>query len=122
MYQTRASIEQSSAERLDMILKVVEQLGKSSSKAGRGVFLWLLRDNQLRMRRAPKEELERLAPEQVRAVQRSFAEYDCVPLPRPGSDDMLSKLDQHNFADLQQEFQEEFIFLERRVMDLLRDP
>merc|ERR1719238_2177584 len=62
MYQSRGSIEQSHGERLDMILRVAEQLSSATAQGDQAekpgtTFLWLLRDNQLRMRRAPREEL-----------------------------------------------------------------
>lgn len=123
MYQTKGSIEQSSAERLDMILKVVEQLGKAGAKGRAGSFIWLLRDHQLRMKRSPKEELiEKLDPAQVRSLKRNFESYDCVPLPRPASDEVLRKMDEHCFQDLSTEFREEFVVLERQLFDALAEP
>eukprot|EP00927_Polykrikos_kofoidii_P027104 TRINITY_DN23973_c0_g1_i2.p1 TRINITY_DN23973_c0_g1~~TRINITY_DN23973_c0_g1_i2.p1 ORF type:complete len:1068 (-),score=187.94 TRINITY_DN23973_c0_g1_i2:124-3327(-) len=138
MYQTRGSIEHSSAERLDMILKVAEQLGKAGrdsvdadGNAGKGTgvdlakcfFIWLLRDHQLQMKRSPKDELtEKLDPAQVRTLRRGFVDYDCVPLPRPASDDVLKQLDKHTFQDLSQEFREEFVVFERQLLDMLGKP
>lgn len=128
MYQTKGSIEKSAVERLDMILKVAEQLGKAdSSDTSRqrlgNSFLWLLRDHQLQMRRSPREELlEKLDPVQVRALKHHFVDYDCVPLPRPASDDTMRRLDQHTFQDLDCEFREEYVVFERRLQDLLVAP
>uniref|UniRef100_A0A7S4W4V0 GB1/RHD3-type G domain-containing protein n=1 Tax=Alexandrium monilatum TaxID=311494 RepID=A0A7S4W4V0_9DINO len=125
MYQTKGSIEQSSAERLDMILKVAEQLGKAGGSAGpeSGAFLWLLRDHQLQMKNSPKQELiEKLDPAQVRALSRSFGDFDCVPLPRPASDSVLRQMDQHGWQDLDGDFKEEFVVLERRLLEQLAKP
>lgn len=129
MYQTKGSIEQSSAERLDMILKVAEQLGRAAASDGEaaeamgGAFLWLLRDHQLQMKHSPKQELvEKLDPSQVRALRRTFGDYDCVPLPRPAGDAILRQLDKHSFQELAEEFQEEFVVLERRLLDQLAKP
>eukprot|EP00928_Gymnodinium_smaydae_P033435 TRINITY_DN23955_c0_g2_i2.p1 TRINITY_DN23955_c0_g2~~TRINITY_DN23955_c0_g2_i2.p1 ORF type:complete len:1015 (+),score=152.55 TRINITY_DN23955_c0_g2_i2:96-3140(+) len=130
MYQTKGSIEQSSAERLDMILKVAEQLSSSESdskngatKSGRCAFIWLLRDHQLQMRGTPKEELaEKLESSHLKALRETFVEYDCVPLPRPANDETLKRLDKHGFDDLSADFREEFVVFERRLFDLLSKP
>eukprot|EP00929_Paragymnodinium_shiwhaense_P076723 TRINITY_DN39489_c0_g1_i1.p1 TRINITY_DN39489_c0_g1~~TRINITY_DN39489_c0_g1_i1.p1 ORF type:complete len:1022 (-),score=254.65 TRINITY_DN39489_c0_g1_i1:12-3077(-) len=126
LYQTRGSIEQSSADRLDTILRVADQLGKageSGNDAGRSLFVWLLRDHQLHMQRSPKEELvEKLDPEHIRTLRRSFGDYDCVPLPRPAGDDVLRRMEEHTFQDLAAEFREEFVVLERRLFEALATP
>lgn len=129
MYQTKASIEQSAADRLDMILKVAEQLQKAgkgqdcNEYAARGNFMWLLRDHQLQMKRTPREELvEMLDPAQVRTLKRVFADFDCVPLPRPARDEVLKNLDHHDFQDLSPDFREEFVVLERRLLQILGEP
>lgn len=127
MYQTKGSIEQSAADRLDMILKVAEQLqnaGKGEDgRAARGNFIWLLRDHQLQMKRTPREELmDMLDPVQVRSLKRVFDDFDCVPLPRPAKDDLLKTLDQQSFGDLSPDFREEFVCFERRLLQLLDEP
>merc|ERR1719487_791966 len=101
MYQTKGSIEQSAADRLDMILKVAEQVQKGRGDDGgltRGQFIWLLRDHQLQMKRTPREELmDMLDPAQVRSLKRVFDDFDCVPLPRPAEGEVLKTLDQRDF-------------------------
>lgn len=126
MYQTKGSIEQSSAERLDMILKISEQLGKVSSgdaSNNEGAFLWLLRDHQLQMKSSPKDELNsKLDPAQLDVLRRSFGEYDCVPLPRPASADQLRNLDRHRFEELCPDFREEYVVFERRLFQMVSEP
>eukprot|EP00746_Dinoflagellata_sp_MGD_P140427 gnl/MRDRNA2_/MRDRNA2_73681_c0_seq1.p1 gnl/MRDRNA2_/MRDRNA2_73681_c0~~gnl/MRDRNA2_/MRDRNA2_73681_c0_seq1.p1 ORF type:complete len:1148 (+),score=294.58 gnl/MRDRNA2_/MRDRNA2_73681_c0_seq1:112-3555(+) len=125
MYQSKGSIEQSQADRLDMILRVSEQLDRRGhDERAAGNFIWLLRDHQLQMRRSPKEELlEKLPPQAISTLRRSFYDFDCIPLPRPVQDEaMLSKLDTMEFNDLSSTFREEFIVFERRLMDILQTP
>eukprot|EP00931_Biecheleriopsis_adriatica_P049748 TRINITY_DN28788_c0_g1_i1.p1 TRINITY_DN28788_c0_g1~~TRINITY_DN28788_c0_g1_i1.p1 ORF type:complete len:969 (+),score=194.36 TRINITY_DN28788_c0_g1_i1:51-2957(+) len=132
MYQTKSSIDQSAAERLDMILKVAEHVDRAG-KAGDGnshrlphssrSFIWLLRDHQLQMRRSPKEELfEKLEPVQSRTLKQAFSNFDCVPLPRPGDDEVLRNMDNKKFEDLSADFREEFVVFERRLLELLTQP
>ena len=150
MYQSKGSIDTGSIDRLAMILRVAEQLrgdassgirkrssgdnsdeGKSEwQKSGSTVdtgssFLWLLRDHQLNMKYSPKEEMiEKLDSDALKTVRRCFEDYDCVPLPVPVNGGMseLQNMEQKSLEDLASEFREEFLVLERRILDKLRRP
>eukprot|EP00929_Paragymnodinium_shiwhaense_P071108 TRINITY_DN36125_c0_g1_i1.p1 TRINITY_DN36125_c0_g1~~TRINITY_DN36125_c0_g1_i1.p1 ORF type:complete len:1077 (-),score=344.91 TRINITY_DN36125_c0_g1_i1:211-3441(-) len=136
MYQSRSSIEQSQADRLDMILRVAEQLGRENSSCdaagsaaadaapGKATFLWLLRDHQMRLRGSPKEELlGKLDMSAQRILRRCFRDCDCVPLPRPAKEeDALQRLDTLSYEDLSPEFREEFVVFERHLLQQLAQP
>jgi len=151
MYQSKGSIDTGSIDRLAMILRVAEQLrgeasqgirkrgknadhgdeGKSEwQKSGSNTdtgssFLWLLRDHQLNMKYSPKEEMvEKLDSDALKTVRRCFEEYDCVPLPVPvdGGSKELQDMEKKTLSDLASEFREEFVVLERRILDKLRSP
>lgn len=87
-------------------------------------FLWLLRDHHLQMRSEPREEmLEKMDVSAQRTLRRCFADYDCMPLPRPlDEDDKLRSLDTLKFADLKDSFREEFAILERSLRRRLARP
>ena len=76
------------------------------------------------MRASPKQELhEKLGPSAVKSLEQCFREYDCVPLPRPlASEELLRKIEtaEVTWTTLDPAFREEFVVLERRVLDLLR--
>ena len=151
MYQSKGSIDTGSIDRLAMILRVAEQLrgdastgirkrdrssdnsdeGKSEwqktgSKGDTGSsFLWLLRDHQLNMKYSPKEEMiEKLDSDALKTVRRCFEDYDCVPLPVPvnGGSAELQDMEKKALSDLASEFREEFVVLERCILDKLRQP
>jgi hypothetical protein len=83
--KTKGSIDSNAIDRLGAILKVAEQLGGGADdKTDKPNFMWLIRDHQLAMKRAPKYEMvDKLATAERRALERCFADYDCFPLPRP---------------------------------------
>ena len=88
-------------------------------------FLWLLRDHQLNMKSSPRDEMiEKLDSAALRTVRRCFEDYDCVPLPVPvdGGAKELQGMDKMTLQDLGQDFREEFLVLERRILDRLRRP
>ena len=132
IYQSKGSIDQNAIDQLDVILRVAEQLRgdwSPSTEAQDGkrkdtgnMFLWLLRDHHLTMRSAPKEEmLEKLDSSATRTLRRCFEEYDCFPLPAPLSDAAdLREMDKKSFEDLSGPFKEEFVVLERRLLERLR--
>jgi hypothetical protein len=128
IYQSRGSIEQSQTERLDLLLRIAEQLGRHqpASPGDKAVasFFWLLRDHQLRLRRSPKDELlSKLDGATIDSLRRCFGEYDCALLPRPVTgDDQLGHVDTLTFEQLSSEFREEYIVLERRIFELLSSP
>merc|ERR1719421_2005243 len=125
MYQSKGSIEQTTAERLEIILRIAEQLRPDAQPGdSQAAFFWVLRDHQLQMQHNPKEEmLAKLDAKAARTLTRFFGEYDCVPLPRPAKEESaLQKLDQLEFAELAGDFREEFVVLERRIQDRLRRP
>jgi hypothetical protein len=152
MYQSKGSIDTGSIDRLAMILRVAEQLRgdagiRKRSRGGRkndnsdegksewqktgsnsdtgSSFLWLLRDHQLTMKYSPKEEMiEKLDSDALKTIRRCFDDYDCVPLPVPvnGGSSELQDMEKKNLQDLANEFREEFLVLERRILDKLRQP
>ncbi len=132
IYQSKGSIDQNAIDQLDVILRVAEQLrgdwspsadAQEGKKKDTGnTFMWLLRDHHLTMRSAPKEEmLEKLDASATRTLRRCFEEYDCFPLPAPLSDAAaLREMDKKSFDDLAGPFKEEFVVLERRLLERLR--
>lgn len=94
------------------------------SANSRPSFLWLLRDHHLQMRSEPREEmLEKMDVSAQRTLRRCFADYDCMPLPRPlDEDDKLRSLDTLTFGDLKDSFREEFAILERSLRRRLARP
>ena len=149
MYQSKGSIDTGSIDRLAMILRVAEQLRGEASQGIRGrgkdhgdngksewqksgatsdtgaSFLWLLRDHQLNMKYSPRDEMiEKLDTDALRTVRRCFDDYDCVPLPVPvdGGSKELQNMEKKVLQDLATEFREEFIVLERRLLDKLKSP
>ena len=104
-----------------------EGIGKQVSKQSDtgASFLWLLRDHQLNMKYSPKEEMiEKLDTDALRTVRRCFDDYDCVPLPVPvdGGSKELQNMEQKVLKDLAEEFREEFVVLERLILDKLKKP
>merc|ERR1719421_2458893 len=80
LYQSKGSIEQTTAERLEIVLKIAEQLRPESMPGdSQSAFFWILRDHQLQMKQQPKEEMtERLDTPACRPLRRFFGDYDCV--------------------------------------------
>lgn len=117
IYQTSGQIDSYAIERLSVILKVGEQLSSRTKvdKSSMPSFIWLIRDHQLHMKRAPVVEMEeKLNPVDLSAMKRCFAQYDCVPLPRPvDRDDMLPKVEGMEWGELKEEFRTEYIMMEK---------
>mmetsp|Transcript_10745 Transcript_10745/g.20169 ORF Transcript_10745/g.20169 Transcript_10745/m.20169 type:complete len:818 (+) Transcript_10745:182-2635(+) len=124
LYQSRGSIDARNVDRLDVILRVADQLMKSARHdefATKPSFLWVLRDHHLSMKQNPKDEmLEKLSQGAHRSLVRCFKpDYDCMPLPQPAHNESLRILDELAFEQLEPVFQEEFLLLERHVLKLL---
>ena len=68
--------------------------------------------------------VEKLDSDALKTVRRCFEEYDCVPLPVPvdGGSKELQDMEKKTLSDLASEFREEFVVLERRILDKLRSP
>ena len=101
-----------------------QQQSSQSSSSGSS-FLWLLRDHQLNMKSSPRDEMiEKLDSAALRTVRRCFDDYDCVPLPVPvdGGAKELQNMEKMSLQDLSQDFREEFLVLERRILERLRHP
>ena len=96
----------------------------SGAEDSESSFIWLLRDHQLSMKSSPKEEmLEKMDAAALHTIKRCFGDYDCIPLPRPIEDDAkLKELDDLGYGHLTDAFKEEFVLLERRILDRLREP
>lgn len=109
-------------------MKIAEQLRGSSASSGFGdstkpFFLWLIRDSQLKFNKSPKQEmLEKLDEPARNALHKNFAEYDCIPIPRPVEDHLLQKVEELQWQDLKAEFQEEYLVLERQIFASISSP
>ncbi|PRP76870.1 hypothetical protein PROFUN_13214 [Planoprotostelium fungivorum] len=125
IYQTKGSIESSATDRLGVILKVADQIrGGETTDTDKPNFLWLIRDHQLAMKKAPKVEMmDKLEKSSRDALQRCFSDYDCVPLPRPvDKDELLKEVDNLGWDGLRSEFREEYVVLERAIFNAVLSP
>ncbi len=138
LYQSRGSIDARTVDRLDVILRVSEQLllakrpGQAQLQAQapqqqyRPSFIWLLRDHQLSLKQSAKAEmLDKLSEGAHRALVRCFGPdgFDCAPLPCPAATPAdLPRIDQLPLSALEPSFQEELLLLERRLAGLLARP
>ncbi|GBG32190.1 Guanylate-binding protein 1 [Hondaea fermentalgiana] len=126
LYQSRGSIDARSVDRLDVILRVAEQLARHSqqdqddNEASQPSFMWILRDHHLTMKHEPRREMsEKLSEVAFRSLKRSFGErYDCFPLPSPHA--RPADIAHLAFEDLEPAFKDAFAHLKRRVRGLLR--
>jgi len=127
IYQTKVSIDSNAVDRLGVILKVAEQLrGASDSDPSttKPSFLWLIRDQQLQMKKQPRQEMwEKLDQGAKNALQKCFQDYDCFPLPKPvDKDELLKEVDNMGWDQLRSEFREEYVVLERQIFAAVQNP
>eukprot|EP01114_Cavostelium_apophysatum_P013934 TRINITY_DN3481_c0_g1_i2.p1 TRINITY_DN3481_c0_g1~~TRINITY_DN3481_c0_g1_i2.p1 ORF type:complete len:1119 (-),score=263.77 TRINITY_DN3481_c0_g1_i2:20-3124(-) len=120
IYQTKGSIDANAIDRLGVILKVGEQLrGGQDSSTDKPNFLWLIRDQQLQMKKAPRQEMyEKLDPGAQIALEKCFSDYECILLPRPvDRDELLKEVDNMTWDQLRSDFREEYVVLERQIFN-----
>jgi len=100
----------------------VRSTEKGIDKADLPDFMWLLRDHHLTFSGLPKDEMmEKLDPSAVSALESSFAEIECFPLPRPlHSEEKFTEMDTMKYEELDQAFRDEFVVLERNIMDSVK--
>eukprot|EP01116_Phalansterium_solitarium_P002978 TRINITY_DN1336_c0_g1_i2.p1 TRINITY_DN1336_c0_g1~~TRINITY_DN1336_c0_g1_i2.p1 ORF type:complete len:546 (-),score=208.97 TRINITY_DN1336_c0_g1_i2:375-2012(-) len=131
IYQTKGSIDANAIDRLGVILKVAEQLrgGQQQQASGgssdRPHFLWLIRDQQLQMKKAPRAEMaDKLDSAALKALERCFAEpADCMPLPRPvDRDEQLKDVESMEWEELRSEFREKYAVLEDKIFTSVSEP
>ena len=125
--QTKGAIDSHSTDRLGVILKVAEQLrgggggGGGNATTDRPNFLWLIRDHQLKMTGAPRDEmLSKIGDAERSALERCFATNDCFPLPRPvDKESDLQRVEEMEYAALREDFKEECKFVLLQIVLLL---
>jgi hypothetical protein len=126
IYQSKGAIDSHSSGRLGVILQVAEQLrgGRSDSSTDLPNFLWLIRDHQLKMTTTPKNEMmSKLGENERSALDRNFASSDCAVLPRPVDREAdLQNVEQMDWAQLNENFREEYLVLERQIFNAVATP
>lgn len=67
--------------------------------------------------------VSKLSTSALRTLRRVFVDFDCCPMPRPVETEAeLRTLEELAYHDLRPEFRDEFVLLERRVLDRARAP